>query len=268
MSMDFGGKVALVTGGAGGIGRATCVGFARRGARVVVVDRDEAAGEETAKLAREAGGGARFVRADVTKSAEVQNYVKAALDAYGAIHCFFNNAGIEGKIGLTGEYDEDVFDTVIAVNLKGVFLGLRHVIPVMLRQKGGAIVNTASTAGIAGSPGLCGYVASKHGVVGLTRTAATEYGRAGIRVNAVCPGPTDTRMIHSLEEQANPEGSNSIRERYMSTIPIGRYATPEEIANVVLFLSSDLAGSITGAQYLIDGGRNASPGSLRSFEPS
>jgi NAD(P)-dependent dehydrogenase (short-subunit alcohol dehydrogenase family) len=267
MFMDFGGKVAVVTGGAGGIGRATCVGFARRGARVVVVDRDAEAGEETARLAREAGGEARFMRADVTKSAEVQNYVKAALDAYGAIHCFFNNAGIVGKISPTAEYDEDLFDAVIAVNLKGVFLGLRHVIPVMLRQGGGAIVNTASTAGIAGSPGLSGYVASKHGVVGLTRTAATEYGRQGIRVNAVCPGPTDTRMILSLEQQSSLENSNSVRERYQSTIPIGRYVTPEEIANLVLFLSSDLAGSITGGQYLIDGGRNASPLSVHSLSP-
>jgi NAD(P)-dependent dehydrogenase (short-subunit alcohol dehydrogenase family) len=264
MAMDFNGKVALVTGGAGGIGRAACLGFARCGARVVVVDRDAAAGEETARLVRAAGGEARFVQADVTKSADVQGYVQETLGAYGAIDCFFNNAGIEGRIALTGDYEEDVFDAVIAVNLKGVFLGLRHVIPVMLRQKGGAIVNTASTAGVAGSPGLSGYVASKHGVIGLTRTAASEYGRSGIRVNAVCPGPTDTRMIHSLEAQTSIEGSNSVRERYQSTIPIGRYATPEEIANLVLFLSSDLAGSITGGQYLIDGGRGASPSALRS----
>ena len=260
--MDFKGKVAVVTGGAGGIGRAASIAFAQRGARVVVVDREAAAGEETARLARDAGGEARFVQADVTKSAEVQGYVKAALDAYGAIHCFFNNAGIEGKLCPTAGYDEAVFDAVIAVNLKGVFLGLRHVLPVMVRQGGGAIVNTASTAGLAGSQGLSAYVASKHGVVGLTRTAASEYGRAGIRVNAVCPGPTDTRMIHSLEEQSAPGGSNSVRERYLSGIPIGRYATPEEIANLVLFLSSDLAGSISGGQYLIDGGRLASPVAL------
>ncbi|MBD0275718.1 MAG: glucose 1-dehydrogenase, partial [Acetobacteraceae bacterium] len=261
------GKVALVTGGAGGIGRAASLAFARRGARVVVVDREASAGEETARLAREAGSEARFVQADVTKSGDVQGYVQAALDAYGAIDCFFNNAGIEGEIRPTAEYDEAVFDAVIAVNLKGVFLGLRHVIPAMLRQRrGGSIVNTASTAGLAGSPGLSAYVASKHGVIGLTRTAASEYGHAGIRVNAVCPGPTDTRMIRSLEEQSAPGGSNSVRERYRAGIPIGRYATPEEIADLVLFLSSDLAGSITGGQYLIDGGRLASPGAaLRTF---
>ncbi|MBD0274524.1 MAG: glucose 1-dehydrogenase [Acetobacteraceae bacterium] len=268
--MEFNCKVALVTGGAGGIGRAASLAFARKGARVVVVDREAAVGEETARLAREAGGEARFVQADVTKSSDVRRYVQAALDAYGAIDCFFNNAGIEGQIRPTAEYDEAVFDAVIAVNLKGVFLGLRHVIPAMLRQgRGGSIVNTASTAGLAGSPGLSAYVASKHGVVGLTRTAASEYGHAGIRVNAVCPGPTDTRMIRSLEEQSAPGGSNSVRERYRAGIPIGRYATPEEIADLVLFLSSDLARSISGGQYLIDGGRLASPGAtLRSFGAS
>lgn len=262
--MDFEGKVALVTGGAGGIGRAASVMFAKRGARVVVVDREAEAGEETAGLAGAAGGEALFVEADVTRSPDVQRYVQAALDAYGSIDCFFNNAGIEGKVALTGDYDEDVFDGVIAVNLKGVFLGLRHVIPAMLRQQGGAIVNTASTAGVAGSPGLAGYVASKHGVIGLTRTAASEYGRNGIRVNAVCPGPVETRMIDSLERQFSPGGSNSVRESYRTLIPIGRYATPEEAANLVLFLSSDLAGSISGAEYRIDGGRLASPGGLSS----
>ena len=260
--MDFDGKVALVTGGAGGIGRAASAMFAERGARVVVVDREAEAGDETARLARAAGGEAVFVEADVTRSADVQRYVQAALDAFGRIDCFFNNAGIEGKVALTGDYDEAVFDAVIAVNLKGVFLGLRNVIPVMLRHGGGAIVNTASTAGVAGSPGLCGYVASKHGVIGLTRTAASEYGRDGIRVNAVCPGPTETRMIDSLERQFSPERSNSVRERYRAGIPIGRYATPEEIANLVLFLCSDLAGSITGGEYRIDGGRLASPAGL------
>ena len=192
--------------------------------------------------------------------------MKAATQAFGRIDCFFNNAGIEGRVALTADYEEAVFDAVIAVNLKGVFLGLKHVIPVMVAQGGGAIVNTASTAGVAGSPGLSGYVASKHGVIGLTRTAASEYGRDNVRVNAVCPGPTDTRMIASLERQSNPQDSNSARERYQSTIPIGRYSTPDEIANLVLFLCSDLAGSITGGHYLIDGGRGASTSALRSLE--
>ncbi len=265
--MRFDAKVALVTGGAAGIGRAACLGFARHGARVVVVDRDPAGGEATAELVREAGAQARFVEADVSQSADVRNYVSVALETYGAVDCFFNNAGIEGRVAMTADYEEAVFDAVVAVNLKGVFLGLRHVIPAMVRQGGGSIVNTASTAGVAGSAGLSGYVASKHGVIGLTRTAALEYGGHGIRVNAVCPGPTDTRMMQSLEAQSGPSGSNGARERYQSSIPTGRYATAEEIANLVLFLSSDLAGSITGSHHMIDGGRMAGAAMSRGLTP-
>jgi NAD(P)-dependent dehydrogenase (short-subunit alcohol dehydrogenase family) len=263
--MDFTGKVALITGGANGIGRAAAEGFARRGAKVVVVDRDEAGGEATADAIRHGQGQAMFVPADVTRSADVQNYVRATVEAFGAIDCFFNNAGIEGKVVPTAEYDEDIFDAVIAVNLKGVFLGLRHVLPVMLRQMRGAIVNTASTAGLAGSPGLSAYVASKHGVIGLTRTAAGEVGRAGIRVNAVCPGPTDTRMIHSLEDQADPTDPARIAARYRASIPLGRYATAQEIADVVIFLCSDLAGSVTAAHYVVDGGRTGTAPSLEAL---
>ncbi|MGC1887398.1 MAG: SDR family NAD(P)-dependent oxidoreductase, partial [Stellaceae bacterium] len=181
MDLDFTGKVALITGGANGIGRATALGFAKGGAKVVLVDRDQASGEATAGVLRQQGGEARFVSADVTKSAEVRDYVKAALDAYGAIDCFFNNAGIEGKWAHTAEYDEDTFDAVIGVNVKGVFLGLRHVLPVMLQQKRGAIVNTASVAGLVATPGMPAYVASKHAVIGLTKTAAGEVARQGIR---------------------------------------------------------------------------------------
>ena len=257
--MTFADKVALVTGGAAGIGRGACRAFAAAGARVMVVDRDATAGTETATLIREAGGEASFVQADVSRSEDVRAYVAATLDAYGAIDCFFNNAGIEGIVRPTGEYDEDVFDAVIAVNLKGVFLGLRHVLPVMQRQGRGAIVNTASTAGLVGSPGLSAYVASKHAVMGLTKTAASEYGHFGIRVNAINPGPTQTRMIRSLEEQATARGVADARGRYEAAIPIGRYATVQEVANLVLFLSSDSSASITGAHFVIDGGRSASP---------
>src|ERR1700741_5310231 len=262
MDLDFTGKVALITGGANGIGRATALGFAKGGAKVVLVDRDAAAGEATAGVIRQQGGEGRFIAADVTKSADVQAYVKAAIDAHGAIDCFFNNAGIEGKWAHTAEYDEDMFDAVIGVNIKGVFLGLRHVLPVMLRQKTGAIVNTATVAGLVATPGMPAYVASKHAVIGLTKTAAGEVAKSGVRVNAVCPGPVDTRMIHSLEQMINPTDPASVGRRYQSAIPIGRYVAAEEIANTVLFLCSDLASAIPGAQSVIDGGRTATGGAV------
>jgi NAD(P)-dependent dehydrogenase (short-subunit alcohol dehydrogenase family) len=192
----------------------------------------------------------------------VQAYVKAALDAYGVIDCFHNNAGIVGSIAPTAEYEEATFDAVMAVNVKGVFLGLRYVLPVMLKQKRGAVVNMASVAGLVASPGMPAYVASKHAVIGLTKTAAGEVARAGVRVNAVCPGPIDTDMIHSLESMLNPDDPGSVGTRYQSNIPIGRYGTAEEIANLVLFLCSDLASNITGAQYVADGGRTATGGAV------
>jgi NAD(P)-dependent dehydrogenase (short-subunit alcohol dehydrogenase family) len=262
MDMDFTGKVALVTGGANGIGRATALAFAKSGAKVVVVDRDRAGGEATAGIIRQQGGAALFVAADVTKSADVQAYVKAALDTYGRIDCFHNNAGIEGTWQHTAEYDEAMFDQVIAVNVKGVFLGLRHVLPVMLAQKSGAVVNTASVAGLVATPGMPAYVASKHAVIGLTKTAAGEVARMGVRINAVCPGPVDTRMIHSLEQMIEPTDPASVARRYQAAMPTGRYTTVEEIANMVVFLCSDLASNTTGGQFVVDGGRTATGGAV------
>jgi NAD(P)-dependent dehydrogenase (short-subunit alcohol dehydrogenase family) len=254
--MDFNGKVAVVTGGANGIGRATALGFARHGALVVVVDRDAAAG---AAVAAEIGGQAIFRQADVTRAADVQGYVQAALDAFGRIDCFHNNAGIEGKVAPTAEYEEAVFDAVMGVNVKGVFLGLRHVLPVMIRQESGAVVNTASVAGLVGTVGMPAYVASKHAVIGLTKVAAGEVGRLGIRVNAICPGPIATRMVQDIARQVSPNNPEEIEARYAASIPLRRYGTAEEVANLVLFLCSDLASNITGAQYVVDGGRTAAP---------
>ncbi|MBV8188313.1 MAG: glucose 1-dehydrogenase [Alphaproteobacteria bacterium] len=263
--MEFSGKVALVTGGGNGIGRASSLGFAARGAKVVVVDRDVAGGEATAGIVRQKGGEAIFVEADVTKSDSVRAYVERAVQAYGRIDCFHNNAGIEGAVAPTADYDDAMFDAVMAVNVRGVFLGLKHVLKQMLAQKSGAIVNTASTAALLGSPGMPAYVASKHAVLGLTKTASGEVARHGIRVNAVCPGPIDTRMIHDLEAQLNPGDPQAVSRRYQASIPIGRYGTPEEVANTVLFLCSDLAGNITGAHFVVDGGRSSTPGAVTAI---
>jgi NAD(P)-dependent dehydrogenase (short-subunit alcohol dehydrogenase family) len=265
VNMDFTGKVALVTGGGNGIGRATSAAFARHGAKVVVVDRDAAGAEATAGIIRQNGGDAVAVTADVTKSEDVKAYVRTAIEKYGRIDCFFNNAGIEGKVAATAECDEAMFDAVIGVNVKGVFLGLRHVLPEMIRQGGGAVVNTASVAGLVGTPGMPAYVASKHAVIGLTKTAAGEVARQGIRVNAVCPGPVDTRMIHALEEQLSPGNPTAVAERYQAAIPSGRYTTTEEIANMVLFLCSDLASNTTGGQFVVDGGRTSTGGAVTNL---
>ena len=265
--MDFTGKVALVTGGGAGIGRAACAAFAKHGAKVVVVDRDGAAAEATAGIVRQAGGEAIAVVADVTKSADVKAYVKATLDKFGRIDCFFNNAGIEGKVAHTADYDEAVFDQVISVNVKGVFLGLRHVLPEMIKQKSGAVVNTASVAGLTATPGMPAYVASKHAVLGLTKASAGEVARQGIRINAVCPGPVDTRMIHSLEQQLMPGDPAAVQAKYQAALPTGRYSTAEEIANMVLFLCSDLASNTTGGQFVVDGGRSATGGAVTNSVP-
>lgn len=260
--MDFKGKVAIVTGGGNGIGRATSLAFAQHGAKVVVVDRDEAGARAVAGAIQQKGGDALAVGADVTRSADVQAYVKAAMDKFGRIDCFHNNAGIEGKLAPLAEYDEALFDQLMGVNVKGVFLGLRHVLPHMIAQKSGAVVNTASIAGLVGSPNMAPYVASKHAVIGLTKAVSGEVAGHGIRVNAVCPGPVDTRMIHSVESQINPGDPAAVGKRYQTAIPLGRYATADEIANTVLFLCSPYASGITGAQYVIDGGRTATGGAV------
>jgi NAD(P)-dependent dehydrogenase (short-subunit alcohol dehydrogenase family) len=249
--MDFTGKVSVITGGAAGIGYAVAQGFIAHGGKAVIVDRDPAVADAANRLGAETLG----VVADVSSSADVQGYVKAALDRFGRIDCLVNNAGIEGKIAPVAEYDEDVWDKVIGINLNGTFLGLRHVLPVMIAQGSGSVVNMSSTAGVLGTPRMPAYTASKHAVIGLTKTVSGEVARQGIRVNCVCPGPTDTAMLRSIETMINPNDPDGVRAAYHAAIPTGRYATPAEIANVVLFLLSDLAAAVTGAHYMADMGR-------------
>ena len=257
--MDFTSKVALITGGGNGIGEASARAFAAHGASVAIVDVDHEAANRVAKAIQDAGGEALAIAADVSRSGDVVRYVETARSHFGRIDCFFNNAGIEGDVGPLAEYDEETFDRVMSINVKGVFLGLRHVLPVMLEQKAGAVVNTASVAGLVGSPGMGAYVASKHAVIGLTKTAAGEVSGAGVRVNAVCPGPIETRMVRDIAMKISPNNPESVQAGYESSIPLGRYGRAEEVANVVLFLASDLASNVTGAQYTVDGGRTASP---------
>jgi NAD(P)-dependent dehydrogenase (short-subunit alcohol dehydrogenase family) len=250
-------KVVIVTGAAGGIGRAAAVRFATEGASIVAVDLDESSLTDTVSAVEAAGGSASAVPANVTSADDVAGYVAAAIDTYGGVDVLFNNAGIEGVASPLEAYPEDVFDQVIAVNLKGVWLGMRAVADALRTRGGGAIVNTASIAGLTGTAGLIAYGASKHAVVGMTKTASTEFAPAGIRVNAVCPSPIETRMMRSIEAGMNPDDPEEVKKLVTESLPMGRYGEPEEVAALVAFLASDDASYITGGIYPVDGGRMA-----------
>lgn len=258
MQLDFEGQVAVVTGGGGGIGRAVCVALARLGARVLVVDLDRAAAEATAAEVVARGGEAQVAVADVSRSQDVAAYVAQALQAWGRIDVFMNNAAWQGPIHDLVDYPEDLFDRVMAINVRGVFLGLQHVLPVMIAQGRGAVVNTGSLGSYIGTRMLGPYTASKHAVLGLTKTAALEVARKGVRVNAVCPGPVDTPMLQAIEAgQARDGDADRLRQQRAASIPDGRYALPEEVANLMVYLASDLASHITGQGIQINGGSHA-----------
>jgi NAD(P)-dependent dehydrogenase (short-subunit alcohol dehydrogenase family) len=243
------GKVTLVTGAGSGIGRATAQIFSREGAKVVVADIVIEGGEETVRLLKAAGGEATFVRVDVSQPVDVEAMVKKAVDTYGRLDCAFNNAGIEGVIQPTADYGEAHWDRVLAINLKGVWLCMKYEIQQMLKQGSGAIVNTASVAGLIGLPGFSAYVAAKHGVNGLTKTAALEYAKSGIRVNAVCPGAIRTPMF-----ERGVRDNPGIEEQIVAAEPIGRMAAPEEVGEAVVWLCSDAASFVTGLPMAVDGG--------------
>jgi NAD(P)-dependent dehydrogenase (short-subunit alcohol dehydrogenase family) len=246
------GKVALVTGGASGIGRAAAVAFARAGAKVVVSDVDAAGSAETIQLLG-GGSGGIFVKTDVTRTAEVEELMRRAAGAWGRLDYAFNNAGIQGDVNTTADCTEENWDRIIGTNLKGVWLCMKFEILHMLRTGGGAIVNTASNFGLVGSSGMPAYSASKHGVVGLTKTAALEYAKSGIRVNAVCPGPTQTPLVEKVIS-GQPELGSQITESILSRLPAGRWGRAEEIAQAAVWLCSDAASFVTGAALPVDGG--------------
>ena len=252
MSMSFSGQVALVTGAANGIGRATAQAFASAGLKVVVSDVDVAGGEQTVDLIRQAGGEALFVRCDVSRDAEVQALMTSVIEAYGRLDYAFNNAGIEIEKGRLNEGSEAEFDAIMGVNVKGVWLCMKHQIPLMLAQGGGAIVNTASVAGLGAAPKMSIYSASKHAVIGLTKSAAIEYAKKKIRVNAVCPAVIDTDMFRRAYE-ADPRKADFAAAMH----PVGRIGKVEEIASAVLYLCSDGAAFTTGQALAVDGGATA-----------
>lgn len=243
------GKIALITGAGSGIGRASALVFAREGAKVAVADKLVDGGQETVRMVEAAGGTASFIKVDVSDAASVEAMVNATVETYGRIDCAYNNAGIEGQVAPTDSYADDMFDRVIAVNLTGVWLCMKYEIPRLLEQGGGAIVNTASGAGLIGVAGLSAYVASKHGVIGLTKTAALEYAKSGIRVNAVCPGLIQTPMVERLTADQPQLG-----EALVAMEPVGRTGRPEEIAESVVWLCSDAASFVTGHAMSVDGG--------------
>ncbi len=243
-------KVALVTGGSSGIGRAAALAFARAGARVVVAARRRTEGEATVRLVEEAGSSGLFVPADVRHASEVSSLVVACVEAFGGLDCAFNNAGIEGTAYVkTADYDEATFREVVDVNLTGVFLSMKYEIPALLARGGGAIVNMSSVAGLMGGVVGAAYHASKHGVVGLTKTAALDYAKDGIRVNAVCPAVITTDMARRLFFQ-----DREVSRQIMAAHPVGRVGTVDEVANAVVWLCSDQASFITGETLRIDGG--------------
>ena len=250
MSSKFEGKVAVVTGGSSGIGRAAALAFGKAGAKVVVSDVDHKGGEETVRMLKKQGGISTFVKVDVTSAVEVEAMINKLIETYGKLDCAFNNAGTVGMSFVpTAECTEENWDRIMNINLKGVWLCMKYEIPQMMKNGGGTIVNTSSMHGLAAAFSSAAYGASKHGVIGLTKTAALEYAKVGIRINAVCPGIIRTAMVikqfsgkPKLEAQAN-DGQ-----------PMGRMGTPEEIAEAVLWLCSDAASYVTGHAMVVDGG--------------
>ena len=242
------GRTALATGGASGIGQATALAFAREGAKVVIADVNVDGGNATLRMVREIGSEAIFVRTDVRRADEVEALVNEVVKTYGRLDCAFNNAGILGKPTSAVECTEENWDKVISTNLKGVFLCMKYEITYMIRQGHGAIVNMASVAGLIGVQRNAAYVASKHGVAGLTKAAAIDYARSGIRINAVCPGFIRTAMLGLLEAKPEREA------RCVSMEPIGRLGRPEEVAEAVVWMCSDAASFVTGHLMAVDGG--------------
>jgi len=255
--MNFENKVVIITGGAGGIGKASAELFAQEGAKLVLVDMNQEALDKVVDELQLNEERVLTVVSNVTKEEDVISYVNKTVERFGRIDVFFNNAGVVGDTGPLIEQTSQNFEFVLDVNVKGVFYGLKHVLQFMKTQQYGAIVNTASVDGLRGSSGISPYIASKHAVVGLTSAAAAEHAKDGIRVNAVCPAPVNTNLMHELGKILNPNDPDTFVKKAGEKVPMKRNANPEEIAQVVLFLASDKASYMTGLSVPVDGGQTS-----------
>jgi 3-hydroxybutyrate dehydrogenase len=253
--MSFAGKVVLITGAAGGIGIAAAKAYAKEGAKLALVDLSKEALEKAAQDIN--ADELLLLTADVSKEEDVKQYVEDVKNKFGRIDVFINNAGINGKFGLIEEQTAENYQAVFGVNVMGAFFGLKYVLRVMKEQKSGAIVNTASNGGLLGAPGMSAYAASKHAVIGLNKTAALEAADYGVRVNAVAPSGVDTQMMRSIETNTMPGHEEEAKSKFEASVPMNRYATAAEIADLMVFLSSEKASFISGAYYRIDGGQGA-----------
>jgi NAD(P)-dependent dehydrogenase (short-subunit alcohol dehydrogenase family) len=254
--MNFTGRIVLITGGAGGIGAATAELFLRLGARIALVDlSQDALDSRSAELSTL--GEVLTIQADVSKEDDTIRYVATTIEAFGTIDVFFNNAGITGRVSPLVDTDIEDFDCVMDVNVRGAFLGLKHVLPVLFAAGHGSVINTSSVAGLEGRRNLAPYVVSKHAITGLTKSAALEAAPHGVRVNSIHPAPVNTEMMRGIEEGFSPDDLEGAQAAFTLGVPLGRYADPAEVANLVAFLASDESSFITGAQYRIDGGQGA-----------
>jgi NAD(P)-dependent dehydrogenase (short-subunit alcohol dehydrogenase family) len=255
MTKRLQGKVAVITGGAGGIGMASARLFVAEGAKVVLVDVDEPA--LRAAVTELGSDAASHVVADVSDEAQVRRYFDAAVKRHGRIDALLSNAGTAGMVSPIADYPMDVFDRVIAVNVRGVYMSLKHALPLMMKQGSGSIVVTSSIAGLKGFAGLSAYVTSKHAVVGMMRSAVLESAASGVRINTIHPAPIDTPMMRVVEEGAAPGAAAAAKQQFESWIPAGRYGSPDEVARTALFLASDDSRFCTGGRYSVDGGMSA-----------
>lgn len=252
--MNFENKVILITGATGGIGGCAAKEFALRGAKLSLVGTNL---EKLAKLKDELNleeDRVSYLRADVRDEKQVQNFVTETVNKFGTIDIFLNNAGTEGEVALVTETEEKNLDLVLDINIKGAYFGLKHVLPIMYQNKQGSVINTASVAGFMGSPGLAPYVASKHALLGITKTVAQEAAPYNVRVNAICPGPVDNNMMRNIERKAAPDAPDAVKTNFVKDIPFGRYASNLDVVNTILFLASDLSTYLTGTAHRIDGG--------------